>query len=35
MGGNKDQIMSIFKIKDYSQPKCAKTVYGGGKNEVN
>ena len=37
MGGIKDQIMSLFKIKGYSKPKPVKTVYGGGKkqSEVN
>ena len=33
MGGIKYQIMSLFKIKDYSKPKRAKTVYGGAKKE--
>ena len=29
--------MSLFKTKDYGEPKCVKTVYGGGKkqSEVN
>ena len=31
MVGVKDQIMSIFKTKDYSQPKRVKTVYRGRK----
>ena len=31
MGGIKDQIMSLFKTKDYSKPKSVKTLYGGGK----
>ena len=31
MGGVKDQIMSLFKTKDYSRPKRVKNVYGGGK----
>ena len=31
MGGVKDQIMSCFKVQDYSQPKHVKTVPGGGK----
>ena len=33
MGGVKDKIMSLFKIKDYSKPKRVKTVYGGGKKQ--
>ena len=31
MGGVKDHIMSLFKNKDYSQLKCVKIMYGGGK----
>ena len=31
MGGVKDHIVSLFKNKDYSQPKRVKTVYRGGK----
>ena len=31
MGGVKDQIISCFKVQDYSQPKHVKTVPGGGK----
>ena len=31
MGDVKEQIMSCFKTKDYSQPKLVQTVYGGGK----
>ena len=30
---HRDQIMSIFQTKDYSKPKCIKTVYGGGKKQ--
>ena len=33
MGGVKDKIMSLFKIKYYSKPKRVKTVYGGGKKQ--
>ena len=33
VGGVKDQIMSLFKTKDYSKPKRAKAVYGGGKKQ--
>ena len=33
VGGVKDQIMSLFKIKDYSKPKLVITVYGGGKKQ--
>ena len=33
VGGVKNQIMSLFKTKDYSKPKCAKAVYGGGKKQ--
>ena len=29
----KNQVMSIFKTKDYSKPKCVKTVYRGGKKQ--
>ena len=29
----KDQIMSLFKTKDYSKPERVKTVYGGGKKQ--
>ena len=29
----KDQIMSLFKTKDYSQPKPVKIVYGDGKKQ--
>ena len=31
MGGVKEQIMILFKSKDYSQPKHVKTVYRVGK----
>ena len=31
--GVKDQIMSLFKTKHYSNPKRAKAVYGGGKKQ--
>ena len=31
MRGLKYQIMSLLKIKDYSQPKHFKTIYSGGK----
>ena len=31
VGGTEDRIMSIFKTKDYSQPKLVKTVHGGRK----
>ena len=31
MSGVKDQIMSLFKTKDYIEPKLVKTVHGGGK----
>ena len=31
MGSVNDQIMSCFKIKDYSQSKHSKTMCGGGK----
>ena len=33
MGGVKDQIMNLFKTKDYSKPERVKTVYGGGKKQ--
>ena len=33
MGGVKDQIMSLFKTKDYSKPEFVKTAYGGGKKQ--
>ena len=33
MGGVKDQIISLFKTKDYSKPESVKTVYGGGKKQ--
>ena len=33
VGGVKDQIMSLFKTKDYSKPERVKTVYGGGKKQ--
>ena len=29
----KDQIMNLFKTKDYSKPECVDTVYGGGKKQ--
>ena len=29
----KDQLMSLFKTKDYIKPKCVKTVYGRGKKK--
>ena len=35
MGGYKDQIMSLFKTKDYSEQKPAKTVYGNKQSEEN
>ena len=35
MGGVKDQIMSFFKMEAYSQPKCFKTFYRGGKKPEN
>ena len=25
--------MNLFKTKDYSEPECVKTVYGGGKKQ--
>ena len=31
MSDVKDQIMSLFKTKDYIEAKLVKTVYGGGK----
>ena len=31
VGGVKDQIMSLFKNKDYGKPEPVKIVYGGGK----
>ena len=31
MGSVKNQIMSLFKTKDYSKPKLVKTVYRSGK----
>ena len=31
MGGVKNQIMNLFKTKDYSKPKRVKTVYRSGK----
>lgn len=31
MGCARDQIISIFKAKDYSQTKCLKTVHRRGK----
>ena len=33
MGGLKDQIMILFKTKDYSKPKCLKFEHGGGKKQ--
>ena len=33
VGGVKDEIMSLFKTKDYSKPESVKTVYGGGKKQ--
>ena len=33
MGGVKDQIISLFKTKDYSKPESVKTVYVGGKKQ--
>ena len=33
MGRVKDQIMSLFKTKDYSKPEIVKTVHGGGKKK--
>ena len=35
MGGYKDQITSLFKKKDYSEPKPVKTVYGNKQSEEN
>ena len=32
-GRVKEQIMRLFKTKDYSQPKRVKTVYRGGKKQ--
>ena len=29
----KDQVMSLFKTKDYSKPEHVKTVYGGGRKQ--
>ena len=34
VGGVKDQIMSLFKTKDYSKPKRVKIVHGGGKKQL-
>ena len=34
VGRVKDQIMSLFKTKDYSKPEPVKTVYGGGKKQA-
>ena len=31
--GVKDQIMSLFKTKDYNEPERFKAVYGGGKKQ--
>ena len=33
VAGFKDQIMSLFKTKDYSKPKPVKTGYGSGNKE--
>ena len=33
MGGVKDQIMRLFKIKDYIKPERVKTLYEGGKKQ--
>ena len=33
MGGVKDQIINLFKTKDYRKPKRVKTVYGDGKKQ--
>ena len=33
MGGVKDQIMNLFKTKDYNKPERVKTVCGGGKKQ--
>ena len=33
MGGVKNQIMSLFKTKDYSKLERVNTVYGGGKKQ--
>ena len=33
MGGVNDQIMNLFKSKDYSKRKRVKTVNGGGKEQ--
>ena len=30
----KDQIMTLFKTKGYSKPEPVKTVYGGGKKQL-
>ena len=32
--GVKDQIMSLFKTKDYNEPERFKAVYGGGKKQA-
>ena len=29
----KDQVMSLFKTKDYSKPEHVKTVYGDGRKQ--
>ena len=33
MGGVKEQIISLFKTKDYSEPERVRTVYEGGKKQ--
>ena len=33
MDEDKDQVMSLFKTKDYSKPEHVKTVYGGGRKQ--
>ena len=33
MGGANDQIMKVFKTKDYNKPKRIKTGYGGKKKQ--
>ena len=33
MGGVKDQIMNLFKTKDYNKPDRVKIVYGGEKKQ--
>ena len=33
LGGVKDQVMNLFKTKDYSKPERIKNVYRGGKKQ--